>query len=46
MKNSDEKSALRNTCIYWAGFMSGQLLGNLFVFFAWAGSSQGQTIFF
>jgi len=35
--NSTNETAHRNTCIYWAFFMSGNLFGNIFVFFTWAG---------
>jgi len=37
--NSNDKTAHRNTCAYWGGFMAGSLAGNLYVFFAWAGHS-------
>ena len=38
--NSTTKTAHRNTCMYWVAFMSGSLVGNLYVFYAWAGVTE------
>ena len=36
--NSTESTGHRNTCFFWIGLQSGNLFGNLYVFFAWGGA--------